>query len=585
MDDYGPLMDLLSRRGPDYKQTISFDVGPYEVWLFSSVLDLRGCNLVKQPIITGDDFLQFNGELYEIEDCPEVSGDLIEPTENDGLYLMQKLADCSDEQSILDVLSSLRGEFSFTYWSTKLKTLYFCRDYFGRRSLCWNIDWNTESELFSGESSLEVASLEYNFCISSVAYYGDQQRWTEIPATGVYKLCLQNEHNQTHRVQLIPWQLSRSTDLESDASQSPQESPQPEAVLRSPIKQSFAFNLLDSDQIQNENVMTEYELEFLRLLRKAVQLRVTKQNFRCRECTVRQLYQNQTEKSDQQPTCTHACLAVLFSGGLDSTVLALLANEAVPNNRPIDLINLAFSPNAPDRQTGWASYMELRKIAPGRVWNFIAVDVTAKELADCRERMIKKIIYPLNTVLDDSIGCAIFFAGSGKGKLIQEHLATAKDTNELVGRYPSVDYETKSKVLLLGQGADEQLAGYSRHRNAFKAGGWSALQSEMSLDICRISSRNLGRDDRVISTSGREARYPFLDEEVVGYLNGVPTNVKCDPSRPRGEGEKRLLRLVAARIGLTECCRYEKRAIQFGSKIARLEKKNENAANVSDRLV
>lgn len=550
------------------------------------MLDLRGSDLVKQPIIRDDgDFLQFNGELYEIEDDPE----FLESTENDGLYLMRKLVDCPDEQSLLDVISSLRGEFSFVYWSSKLKTLYFGRDYFGRRSLCWNID----SELSS--SDLDVASLEFDLCVSSVAYYADQQRWTEVPASGVYKLCLQSEPDQVNRVQLIRWQsnLNESTAVESDASRLPREeetiSSQSKAViLRSPIHKSFTFDLLDDDQIQDEKVMSEYELEFLSLLKKAVKLRVTKQNFRCRECSATS--REQARKSGDQSTCTHACLAVLFSGGLDSTVLALLADEFVPGNLPIDLINLAFCSNAPDRQTGWSSYLELKRIAPDRVWNFIAVDVTAEELTDCRERMIKKIIYPLKTVLDDSIGCAMFFAASGKGRLIQDDLAAAKaiddqDTGELVDRYPSVDYETKSKVLMLGQGADEQLAGYSRHRTAFRIGSWSALQKEMNLDVSRISSRNLGRDDRMISTNGREARYPFLDENVVNFLNALPTNVKCDPNRPRGEGDKRLLRLVARRIGLKECCTYEKRAIQFGSKIAKLENKKEKAGNVSDRLV
>ena len=414
-----------------------------------------------------------------------------------------------------------------------------------------------------------------------MAYYADQQSWTEVPASGVYKLCLHSD--QVNRVQLIPWQSNASTGAESDASGLPQEDlSQSAAILRSPIHRSFTFDLLDEVQIQDEKIMSQYELDFLGLLKKAVELRVTKQNFRCKKCSIAR---EQVHNTRDQSTCTHACLAVLFSGGLDSTVLALLVDEFVPKNRPIDLINLAFCSNAPDRQTGWSSYLELKRIAPDRAWNFVAVDVTAEELTDWREKSIKKIIYPLKTVLDDSIGCAMFFAATGKGRLVQEDLVQGdQDTGQPVDQHQSVDYETPSKVLLLGQGADEQLAGYARHRTSFRIGGWEALQREMNLDVCRISSRNLGRDDRMISTNGREARYPFLDENVVNFLNALPTNVKCDPNRPRGEGDKRLLRLVAKRIGLTECCTYEKRAIQFGSKIAKLENKKEKAGNVSDRL-
>jgi len=35
-------------------------------------------------------------------------------------------------------------------------------------------------------------------------------------------------------------------------------------------------------------------------------------------------------------------VAVLFSGGLDSAVLALIAHSFVPENEPIDLFNVAF---------------------------------------------------------------------------------------------------------------------------------------------------------------------------------------------------------------------------------------------------
>ena len=51
-------------------------------------------------------------------------------------------------------------------------------------------------------------------------------------------------------------------------------------------------------------------------------------------------------------------------------------------------------------------------------------------------------------------------------------------------------------MLLSGLGADEQLAGYSRHRSTFQAHGWKGLENELEMEINRISKRNLGRDDR-----------------------------------------------------------------------------------------
>ena len=40
------------------------------------------------------------------------------------------------------------------------------------------------------------------------------------------------------------------------------------------------------------------------------------------------------------------------------------------------------------------------------------------------------------------------------------------------------------------------------------------MKQEMSLDLDRIWHRNMGRDDRVISVNGKEARFPFLDVAV-----------------------------------------------------------------------
>ena len=48
----------------------------------------------------------------------------------------------------------------------------------------------------------------------------------------------------------------------------------------------------------------------------------------------------------------------MFSGGIDCTVLALLADLYVPKHQPIDLLNVAFPKNnknnydLPDRKTG-----------------------------------------------------------------------------------------------------------------------------------------------------------------------------------------------------------------------------------------
>ena len=60
---------------------------------------------------------------------------------------------------------------------------------------------------------------------------------------------------------------------------------------------------------------------------------------------------------------------------------------------------------------------------------------------------------------------ALWFASRGKGEI---------DVNGT-----SVPYESHARVLISGLGADEQLGGYSRHREAFRHGGWERLISEV----------------------------------------------------------------------------------------------------------
>ncbi len=89
------------------------------------------------------------------------------------------------------------------------------------------------------------------------------------------------------------------------------------------------------------------------------------------------------------------------------------------------------------------------------------------------------------------------------------------------------------------------------------------------MDVGRISCRNLGRDDRCVTDHGREARFPFLDEDMVNFLSSLPVWIKSDMRLPRGQGEKIILRQAARHVGLQASASLPKRAIQFGSRIAK----------------
>jgi asparagine synthetase B (glutamine-hydrolysing) len=160
--------------------------------------------------------------------------------------------------------------------------------------------------------------------------------------------------------------------------------------------------------------------------------------------------------------------------------------------------------------------------------------------------------------MDLSIGMAFYFASRGHGFL---HPANNS-------------YSSCSRVLLSGLGADELFGGYQRHATAFRRGGYSQLISELQLDVSRLGKRNLGRDDRVLSDWGREARFPFLDERLVAWALSVPVMDKVAFGVEGVDDEnagKAVLRRVAEMLGMNMVAREKKRAIQFGARSAKME--------------
>lgn len=125
-------------------------------------------------------------------------------------------------------------------------------------------------------------------------------------------------------------------------------------------------SLLSSDEIAK----TVNQLKSL--IHKSVEARVKHSPRYCVNCIEERI--NVTEADGE---CLHAKLGILFSGGIDCTILAVIAHEYVPETEPIDLINVAFEPvnksgsscegyNVPDRLSALDSFNELKSLFPHR---------------------------------------------------------------------------------------------------------------------------------------------------------------------------------------------------------------------------
>jgi asparagine synthetase B (glutamine-hydrolysing) len=244
-------------------------------------------------------------------------------------------------------------------------------------------------------------------------------------------------------------------------------------------------------------------------------------------------------------------IGILFSGGLDCTILAALAHQNLLPGLSIYLLNVSFQTDAPDRLTSINSYKELSSLYENRDFILVLIDVNDSEIQLHRQRIIK-LIGDNDSRMDFSIATALYFASRGQGLV--------HGTQELV--------KFKGKVLLSGMGADEIFGGYSRYRSSYQHYGEPGVQREISLDIDRLWFRNLGRDDRVTACHGKELRFPYLDTHLWQSLSSIPLTQVTEPQIPGRD--KILLREFAITLGLKEVASFKKRAIQFGTRISQL---------------
>ncbi|KAL3699321.1 hypothetical protein R1sor_017343 [Riccia sorocarpa] len=572
-----------------------------------STLQLRGDHPVQQPLVDSEgNVLVYNGEMF--------GGLEVMPCDNDTEVLMEALrnccscschgrrapvpleCECNDPSSsssatgcrltVPQLLSQLRGPWALIYWQAGSRTLWFGRDAIGRRSLLIHKPTKEDPRLLLTSAAPELVKPETTAAASTGSqrspghHVSSSDRDTEErdgPATATATATATASvfwEELTCKIHSISYQAEVGDEpLRALACVHEWQDPTLRKLLaweRNFVNPNTEQAHLSQTAVVDRGSPADRVLQALceAVKRRTANIKRPSSSSQQLESTASFPVWNGRSSHNGAP------VAVLFSGGVDSMILAAIADQFVDPSACIDLLNVSFEGNlAPDRITALSGLRELKEVFPLRRWRLIKIDATLSDMQRFRGHLLS-LLCPSNTYMDINIGTALWLAATGKGYVHED--SSQEVEPELT--------ETQARVLLVGSGADEQCGGYGRHRTKFRQGGWETLECEMKMDFNRIWKRNLGRDDRCLSDQGREARFPFLDEDVVSTLLSLPLWEVVNMEEPAGYGEKKILRQVARLLGLYNASSLPKRAIQFGSRIARESNRKDFGSNRAANL-
>jgi asparagine synthase (glutamine-hydrolysing) len=225
-------------------------------------------------------------------------------------------------------------------------------------------------------------------------------------------------------------------------------------------------------------------------------------------------------------------IGIVFSGGIDSVIVAFLAKQMVP-----EVICYTSGIRGSNDITNSIEIADK-----------LGLQLEINELSqDDVENMIPNII---NVIEDDNMG--------------QVEVAIPIYAAVKLAREQGI------RVMLTGQGADEIFGGYSWYSKIVQKYGYEKILEYMIKDVQLLYKETLEREDKITMSQSIELREPFLDPNLIDTVLRIDPrlNIQNDGVDAFDTLGKRVHRRLAEKMGIPREIAYRiKEAAQHGSGI------------------
>jgi asparagine synthase (glutamine-hydrolysing) len=224
---------------------------------------------------------------------------------------------------------------------------------------------------------------------------------------------------------------------------------------------------------------------------------------------------------------------VLFSGGLDSSVITAILSKAHP--KPIQLF-VAGIESAKDIELAHETADALNISLVLRVFT---------------EQDVKESLPTITSIL-------------GTSDVLQTELAIPFFFAANCAKQFGVS------TLFCGQGADELFGGYAKYEKLLLHSTEESVLVQMKSDLHTLQTETLPRLQRIVSSVESQLIAPFLETSIINFSFSLPFSCKLHKSH-KMIIRKNVLRLLAEELGLPSLVvNAPKRAMQYGSGVHRV---------------